>query len=156
MVVSTTEAARLLGVSTARVRWLLNFGRIRGAYKMGRVWAIPLFNGMPSVSRGNRGPEARWRQTRKPATTFIHVNQHVIRSNHKNDERFPVIAVKHSKHNIYGHEIEINGPCRVIYRPDSPLSCGARVWIETFAMVNITCFDTLGKSIFSKAEVILN
>ncbi|MCL2938211.1 MAG: helix-turn-helix domain-containing protein, partial [Trichodesmium sp. MAG_R02] len=29
-----------------------------------------------------------------------------------------------------GHEIEIHGPCRIVYRPDLPHSCGATVWIE--------------------------
>ena len=33
--------------------------------------------------------------------------------------------------NTYGHEVIINGPSRVVYSKDSPLSCGARVWIET-------------------------
>jgi len=28
-------------------------------------------------------------------------------------------------------EIVIYGQCAVVYRPDKPLSCGARVWIET-------------------------
>ena len=33
------------------------------------------------------------------------------------------------------HEAIIDGPCRVVYSPDKPLSCGARVWIETDAEV---------------------
>lgn len=61
----------------------------------------------------------------------IHVNQHVIRSNKKNDVRAPVLIVKTYKSNDYCHEAVIDGPCRVIYSPDKPLSCGARVWIET-------------------------
>ncbi len=144
MITSTTEAARLLGVSTARVRWLLNKGRIKGAYKMGRSWAIPLFKGMPAVSRGRRGPKPRWRQRRQPPLTFVHVNQHVIRSNRKNGERSPVITVKRAGSNTYGHEVEINGPCRVVYRPDSPLNSGAKVWIETLATVNINCLELTG------------
>jgi hypothetical protein len=61
----------------------------------------------------------------------IHVNQHIIRSNRKNNEREPVLTVKTYKSNDYCHEAIIDGPCRVIYSPDKPLSCGARVWIET-------------------------
>ena len=61
----------------------------------------------------------------------IHVNQHVIRRNSKTGEREPVIAAKTYKENNYGHEVIINGPCKVIYSPDKPLSCGAKVWIET-------------------------
>jgi hypothetical protein len=61
----------------------------------------------------------------------IHVNMHVIRKNHKTGERNPALTVKTSKSNNYYHEVEIEGPSRVIYSPDKPLSCGARVWIET-------------------------
>jgi len=63
--------------------------------------------------------------------TRIHVNQHKIRSNKKNDEYEPVITVKTYKSNDYCHEAIIDGPCKVVYSPDKPLSCGARVWIET-------------------------
>ena len=61
----------------------------------------------------------------------VHVNQHIIRRNQKTGERKPVLTVKTYKSNDYCHEAVINGPCKVIYSPDKPLSCGARVWIET-------------------------
>lgn len=61
----------------------------------------------------------------------IHVNQHVIRKNHKTGEREPVITIKEGKSNTYCHEVVIRGECKVVYSPDKPLSCGARVWIET-------------------------
>lgn len=68
--------------------------------------------------------------------TIIHVNQHVIRRNATKDETEPVLTVKTYKSNTYAHEAIIrddagNEIARVIYRPDKPLSCGARVWIET-------------------------
>ena len=63
--------------------------------------------------------------------TKIHVNQHVVRSNKKHGKKEPVLTVKTYKSNTYAHEVEINGPSKVIYSPDKPLSCGARVWIET-------------------------
>ena len=69
--------------------------------------------------------------------TKIHVNQHKIRSNKKHNLNEPVITVKTSKSNDYGHEVEILGPSKIIYSPDKPLSCGARVWIETEAEVKI-------------------
>ena len=56
---------------------------------------------------------------------------HVIRSNKKNGTNDPVITVKTYKSNTYGHEVEILGKSKVVYSPDKPLSCGARVWIET-------------------------
>jgi hypothetical protein len=61
----------------------------------------------------------------------IHINQHVIRRNQKTGEREPVITVKTYNANTYCHEVLIDGPCKVIYSPDKPLSCGARVWVET-------------------------
>ena len=63
--------------------------------------------------------------------TKIHVNQHVVRSNKKHGKKEPVLTVKTYKSNTYAHEVEINGPSKVIYSTDKPLSCGARVWIET-------------------------
>ena len=69
--------------------------------------------------------------------TRIHVNQHKIRSNKKHNLNEPVITVKTSKSNTYGHEVEVLGPSKIIYSPDKPLSCGARVWIETEGEVKI-------------------
>lgn len=69
--------------------------------------------------------------------TRIHVNQHVIRANSKSGERDPVLTVKQGKKNTYAHEVEIAGPATVVYSPDKPLSCGAKVWIETEGEVNI-------------------
>ena len=65
----------------------------------------------------------------------IHVNQHNVRSNKKNGTNKPVITVKTFKSNDYAHQVEVLGPSKVIYRPDKPLSCGAKVWIETTAEV---------------------
>lgn len=67
--------------------------------------------------------------------TIIHVNQHLIRHNNKTGERLPVLTVKGSRGNRRAHVAVINGPCRVVYSPDKPLPCGARVWIETSADV---------------------
>jgi len=61
----------------------------------------------------------------------VHVNQHNIRHNGGNpDDMRPVITVKTYKSNEYGDTVEINGPSVVLYSPDKPLSCGAKVWIE--------------------------
>jgi hypothetical protein len=65
----------------------------------------------------------------------IHINQHVIRSNKKLNEQNPVITIKTSKTNTYAKEVEILGKSKIIYSPDKPLSCGAKVWIETDADV---------------------
>ena len=68
--------------------------------------------------------------------TVIHVNQHVIKRNAKQDEREPVLTVKQGRKNTYAHEVVIDGPSRVVYSPDKPLSCGAKVWIETDSAVS--------------------
>ena len=65
----------------------------------------------------------------------IHINQHIIRRNAKTGERKPVITCKTYKTNDYAHEVEIDGPCKVIYNPDNPLPCGAKVWIETHSPI---------------------
>ena len=65
----------------------------------------------------------------------IHINQHVIKKNQKQGECEPVITCKTYNTNDYYHELVILGPCKIKYRPDNPLSCGAKVWIETHAEV---------------------
>ena len=35
------------------------------------------------------------------------------------------------------NESEIEGRCRLVYSPDKPLSCGAKVWIEVMDEHNI-------------------
>lgn len=65
----------------------------------------------------------------------IHINQHIIRANTKNGESNPPVTVKSYKGNTKCHEAEILGPSKVIYSPDKPLDCGARVWVETEAEV---------------------
>jgi hypothetical protein len=69
--------------------------------------------------------------------TIIHVNQHVIKANSKNNENNPVLTVKTYKSNNYAHEVEILGKSKIVYSPDKPLSCGAKVWIETDSEVII-------------------
>lgn len=67
--------------------------------------------------------------------TRVHVNQHVIRANAKNNENNPVFTVKRGKTNTYAHTVKFTGDCELRYRPNNPLSCGAKVWIETLEEV---------------------
>ena len=71
----------------------------------------------------------------------IHINQHVIRANKKNGTNDPAITVKTSRNNYYASRVEIGGPSSVVYSPDKPLSCGARVWVETDAPVTLHGLD---------------
>jgi hypothetical protein len=73
--------------------------------------------------------------------TIVHVNQHVVRSNSKSGDREPVLTVKTYKSNDYAHTVKLHGSSRVVYRPDNPLSCGAKVWVETNGKVEITDED---------------
>ena len=137
MIVGTSEAAKILNISTPRLRVLLIEGRVEGAYKTGKMWLIPLFGGKPIIQKGKRGPAPRWRNPRKPAKTVIHVNTHKIKQNQKRQEKQPVIIVKKGNTSQYEHEVEIPGGCRVVYRPDNPICGGARVWIESLYDVQV-------------------
>ena len=68
----------------------------------------------------------------------IHINQHNIRHNAKNpDDLKPPITVKTYKENIKGYRVEITGSSTLVYSPDKPLDCGAKVWIETDQLVAV-------------------
>lgn len=76
--------------------------------------------------------------------TIIHVNQHIIRKNAKEGTADPVLTVKTYKDNKYRHEALIkdssgNVVVKVVYSPDKSISCGARVWIETYNEVEAIC-----------------
>lgn len=139
MFVGTTEAASLLGVSSTRVRALLLEGRIQGAYKVSKIWIIPLVNGMPVISPGRAGPRPRWHKPPPRPITLIHINKNSIAQNHhkKPEDRVPVISVKKGSSNVYAWDVEVQGNCRIVYRHDSPKNCGARVWIETYSEVKL-------------------
>jgi hypothetical protein len=62
---------------------------------------------------------------------------HHIRHNNKHDDKKPVLTVKNYKENIKCNKVQIEGPSEVVYSPDKPLACGARVWIETHSKVEI-------------------
>lgn len=62
----------------------------------------------------------------------IHVNQHKIRRGEPD-----VISVKSGGKTYIGTNVQIIGPSRIVHSPNKPLSCGAKVWIETTASVVI-------------------
>ena len=140
IMVGTTQAARLLSICTQRVRHLLKEGRIVGAQKVGKFWQIPLFNGIPKVTEGTRGPKGTWRKRTSKSPTRITVNQHLIKSNKKNKKNEPVVRIQQGDRVNYCHDIEITGKCRIVYSPNKPLSCGARVWIEVESAVIVKPF----------------
>lgn len=71
--------------------------------------------------------------------TYIHVNQHIIRSNKKNDDDQPVITVKRGSKNTYCKRVKILGPSEVVYSGNDKklLPCGARVAVITESEVEV-------------------
>jgi hypothetical protein len=74
--------------------------------------------------------------------TIIHVNQQTIQKNRKYNTKEPVITCKNYKQNKYADEVIIYGQdgkeaARIVHSPNKPLSCGARVWIETNNQIEI-------------------
>ena len=131
MYVHTTQAASLLGISSRRLRQLLQQKRVEGAYKSGKFWLIPLHDGMPAIEKAKRGQAGTWKKGTKPRKTIIHVNKNIIQQNIKKsrEQRKPAIAIKGAQLG-YVNRLEIPAPCRIVYEPDKPLPCGARLWIE--------------------------
>jgi hypothetical protein len=70
--------------------------------------------------------------------TRIHVNRQRIASNRKHGTSLPAIGVERpGRRKVYGHSVEILGPSRIVYRPQRPLACGARAWVETTSPVRV-------------------
>ncbi len=75
----------------------------------------------------------------------IHINKSIIASNAKHGENKPAITTKNYRENRYGyradiHDKEGNVVASVIQADGEkvkPLSCGARVWIETESEVTV-------------------
>ncbi|NES88589.1 DNA-binding protein [Okeania sp. SIO2B9] len=144
MFVSTTEAASLLSISTQRVRVLLKEGRIQGARKINnRAWVIPLHEGMPRIHRRRKGPKPRWSSHQRCGKNTVHFNRnHIGINTTKKNTDLTVLSVKEGTENLAtGHEAEIHGPCRIVYRANKPHSCGATVWIETLAAVTMVDYQ---------------
>ena len=74
-----------------------------------------------------------------PAGTIkrIHVNQHIIRANVKQQTDNPAITVQWRGKSYVGRNVSVRGESSVVQRMHRPLSCGARIWIETSAEVEI-------------------
>jgi len=68
---------------------------------------------------------------------IIHINRNIIQSNAKHGTAHPVVRVEDGKSVRYCMEVQIDGPSRMIYSPDQPRPCGAKLWIETKAPVTL-------------------
>lgn len=76
---------------------------------------------------------------RKVKKTYIHVNQHKIRSNRTKGTNEPVITIKSGRKNIYCYRVKIHGPSEVVYSGNEStlLPCGARVAVVTESEVEV-------------------
>lgn len=68
---------------------------------------------------------------------IIHINRNIIQRNAKRGEQEPVVRVEENGIVKYCMEVDIKGPSRMVYRPDKPRSCGAKLWIETDADIEM-------------------
>lgn len=66
----------------------------------------------------------------------LHVDRRVIASDRKNGTHEPALTIQTSKGSIKATRLTVHGPSSFIYRPDKPLSCGARAWLETRAEIS--------------------
>ena len=81
--------------------------------------------------------ETEWQEINDNCIKRIHVNQFIIRANKKSGAKTPPLSVKHKNKTIAAAEVTIPGPSRIVYSPEQPLSCGARVWLETTSSIGI-------------------
>jgi hypothetical protein len=66
----------------------------------------------------------------------LHVDKQVIARNRKNGTNDPAITIQTSKGPHKAFNVKVNGPSEFIYSPHKPLSCGARLYIETTSEVS--------------------
>lgn len=79
---------------------------------------------------------------RKGVLKRVVVNKHVVKANALHGKHDPPLSVQSSKGVLRGHELDvIDREGRVVgtfhYRPDKPLGCGASVWFETRADLEV-------------------
>lgn len=68
--------------------------------------------------------------------SIIHVNRQHIAMNAKDGGNRPVYTIKQGRTTRYARQVEINGPCTLVYNGDQ-LHCGARAWISTDSEITL-------------------
>lgn len=68
---------------------------------------------------------------------FIHINRNIIQHNAKYGTNLPVCRVQEGSKSRYGKSVDIHGKSSMVYKPEAPLKCGAKLWIETEADVTV-------------------
>lgn len=67
----------------------------------------------------------------------IHVNKHVISANSKHGKNDPAITIQTSAGSLNCRAVAWSGMSIMRHDQESPLSCGAKVWIETYCALDI-------------------
>lgn len=68
---------------------------------------------------------------------IIHINRNVIQANAKHGKADPVCRAEENGEVQYCMEVHIHGPSKMIYSPNKPRPCGAKLWIETDSEVTM-------------------
>jgi hypothetical protein len=68
--------------------------------------------------------------------TRLHVNRHVLAANRRHGRNDPAVSLQQRGRSTRCRRVRIEGPSEVIHA-DKPLSCGARVYVQTTAPVTI-------------------
>ena len=79
----------------------------------------------------------KWHRAIFDMLTIIHINRNIIQANSKHNKSEPVVRVEQNGVITYCMEVDIRGPSRMIYSPHKPRKCGAKLWIETQAEVEM-------------------
>jgi hypothetical protein len=138
MFIGTPQAASLLDVCEQRVRQLLKEERVVGAEKVDGFWRIPLFNGMPKVTEGTRGPKSSWRKRAQAVLTRIYIVRQNLERNRREKGFEAVIAVRKGGKVKHYHEVELGKFGKLVYRPENPLTgVGAVLWLEVNPDVDV-------------------
>jgi hypothetical protein len=74
---------------------------------------------------------------RRGAIKRIHVNKHIIAANAKHGRNDPAITVQTSAGPIACRRVDWDGPSTMVHDAEHQLSCGAKVWIETQAALQV-------------------
>jgi len=70
----------------------------------------------------------------------IHVDRRILAQNLKTGRNDPAITVQTSKGSLKANNVHVYGNCHFVQAGiggTKPLSCGARVWVETHAFVEL-------------------
>lgn len=62
----------------------------------------------------------------------LHVDKRMIAQRAPNP-----LTIQTSRGSFKATRVKISGPSEFVYSPDDPLSCGARLWVETRAPVEV-------------------